>query len=86
MTPLQKAFALVECISRALHEGVVHENTAGQELKTVQEVLRCIRDEGYVYLSGPSGPTGTSNYDILELGREATSGGRYDGLIERKVP
>lgn len=71
MTPLQKAFALVECISRALHEGVVHENTAGQELKTVQEVLRCLRDEGRVTLLSFEGkPPWTTDYDIKHLGSD----------------
>jgi hypothetical protein len=63
MTPMQKAFALVEAISRALANGIVHTNKAGERLTTVHEVLRCIRDEGEVTLE--AGPT---DYDLANLG------------------
>lgn len=84
MTPMNKAFALVDAIRSALAAGTVHTNRVGERLENVGAILRCLRDEGCVHLSGPSGPTGTSNYDALELGREATSGGRYDSLIKKK--
>jgi hypothetical protein len=68
MTPMQKAIALVTGISEALAAGTKHYNKAGGELKTVHEVLRCIRDEKQVWLVEPNGTEHYTDCGIPELG------------------
>ena len=73
MTTMQKAFALVEGISKALASGTVHTDKAGKRLKTVHEVLRCLRDEKVVWLSNPDGSKYYSDCGIPNLGGEVAA-------------
>ena len=75
MTVIDKALALLQGVSKALAEGVVHTNKAGERLTTVDAVLRCIRDEGQVWLDNPELPNeaaASTTYELLTLGQAAT--------------
>jgi hypothetical protein len=93
MTPMQKAITLVTGISEALAAGTKHFNKAGGELKTVHEVLRCIRDEGEVTLVQPMQPsrpagTGTTDYGIRDLGGAvvAEAPGHFEDRVVSERP
>lgn len=50
---LTVALELIATIRRALADGIVHRNRAGQMLATETEVLQCMLDEGQVTLEEP---------------------------------
>ena len=46
LKPLIEAVLLIDTIEKALENGTRHYNRAGEELKTVEDILRCLKDEG----------------------------------------
>lgn len=55
MTPLERARALIDAVDSSLKRGVKHYNKAGDELKTVREVIECLSSEKEVTVRYPEG-------------------------------
>jgi hypothetical protein len=46
VSKMEKAKVLIESVEAALKAGTEHWNKAGKKLETVEDILRCLQDEG----------------------------------------